>query len=182
MSAFLYTKQGEKVPELTSSGINDLRKTLISDLMKFLEKPRKLIDVRCHSASDHQWGLLSSDDVMEIPVTNVYGERAIFPGFSFKGLTKETEKEINDYRRNNKDLYEIAFGHKVMGSEFKCLLCSKTLTSVPEAQIHIFRKLHKDQVKQYGVEFDLEKFSPETKDVFDITCSLYEETFDFFES
>lgn len=176
MSAFLYTKHGEQLPNLTPSATNDLRKTLIVDLIKYLEKPRQLIDIRSHSKNDQQWGLLSSEGILEIPVTNIYGERAIFPGFPFKNLTKETEEEINDFRQNNEELYQIAFGHRQMGNEFKCLLCCKTLTSVPEAQIHVFRKLHRDRTMQYGAEFDLDAVLPDSKKMLNET-SYYSESF-----
>lgn len=145
MSDLLYTNEKEGVPNLTQKFVNERQKTLIVTLLNYLEKPRQLIDIRSHSTIDHEWGLLLPEEMLEVAGTDLYKERAAFPSFTFTGLKEETEREINELDQNNKELHQIAFGYKYMGKEFECRLCSMVLSSVPEAQIHLFRKLHRDR-------------------------------------
>ena len=58
----------------------------------------------------------------------------------------------------------------------KCLLCSKTFTSAPEIQIHLFTKLHKDRAMHYNAEFDIESCLPETKQLLNKTSSIFSES------
>lgn len=86
-----------------------LQRTVISDVMKLLERNRPLIDIRPSMNTDHQWCATSPDELSFVTGTEIYGDRAIFPHFSFKSLKEETKDEKLTYVLNNQELYAIAF-------------------------------------------------------------------------
>lgn len=69
----------------------------------------------------------------------------------------------------------------MQGSEIRCLLCSKTLISVPEIRVHLFSKLHQERTEQYDAAFDIDRYLPEKDNAsyfhqsFDDTTSVYSE-------
>lgn len=75
MNDILHTTQEKKVSQYTNLIIKNLRQTLISDLMKYLKKPRQLTEIQYNYTRDHQWGLVNSNNNIDI-----------FPTFSFKHL------------------------------------------------------------------------------------------------
>lgn len=196
MSALLHIGEGENLPNLTPDATTKLRQTLVFDVIKFLEKQRQLIELRPHLSNEHKWGMIPKNDksLVYVKGADVYGERAIFPAFCFKELKEETEKAANVFRRNNEELNKIAFwydffccfssfdthfffySHGTIGTEVKCLMCSKTFTTVPEVQIHLFTKLHTDRTMQYHAEFEMEKFLPESKQMFKDTSSIFSDS------
>ncbi|XP_063703324.1 probable ATP-dependent RNA helicase spindle-E [Culicoides brevitarsis] len=165
MSAILHTNENELIPNNPEINILTLQKSLIKDLLEFVEKPRPLHDIRPLGANDHRWGLHPSYKMYEVTGTNIYGDRATFPSFSFVGLKEKTFKQMEDFRKNNERLHKIAFCNEQLGVEVKCLLCSKLLITVPEVQIHLFTKIHKDRTQEYDAEFDAVKCMPVTKQI-----------------
>lgn len=109
MSVLLFTKDDENIPNMTSSTATTAKKNLIEDLIKYLEKQRQLIDVRHQSSTEHKWGMYNPKNLYRVDGADVYKDRATFPSFVFKPLKDATEKETDDFRKNNEELHKIAF-------------------------------------------------------------------------
>lgn len=109
MSALLNISSGERVPDLKPDDVLRLKKDAHMTLMRFLQKDRKFIDERSPEVPDRKWGAVKEEDLQIVEGTQVYGERAIFPSFSFMKLQNEAPEEINRFRDNNQELHAIAF-------------------------------------------------------------------------
>ncbi|XP_063702967.1 LOW QUALITY PROTEIN: probable ATP-dependent RNA helicase spindle-E [Culicoides brevitarsis] len=158
MSALLHTNPGEKVPDLKPQDVVELQKEAFSILIKFLRKERKFIDQRMQEVADFKWGAVDEDELQFVEGAQVYGDRAVFPSFTFMLLQNETQEEIERYRENNEQLHQIAFSSGTMSDQIECLLCSKTLQTRPQVQTHLFTKLHKDRAEQCHARFVVQNY------------------------
>lgn len=109
MSALLHINVGERLPDLKPDDVLRLKKEANLILIRFLRKERKFIDERTSEAREYQWGAADEDELQLADGTQMYGEQAIFPSFSFMKLQIEAPEEVDRLRDNNQELYAIAF-------------------------------------------------------------------------
>lgn len=75
MSDILNKTQKENISTNTTPNIKNLQQTIISGLIKYLEKPRKLELEQYDYKADHQWSQEKTNS-----------DIGIFPTFTFKNL------------------------------------------------------------------------------------------------
>lgn len=109
MSALLHIKPGERVPNLKLADILRLKKDANKTLIQFLQKDRKFIDEPKREVPDDQWGAVKEEELQYVENTQIYGEKAIFPSFTFMQLQPESPDEIERFKYNNIELHAIAF-------------------------------------------------------------------------
>uniref|UniRef100_A0A336MVA3 CSON007297 protein n=1 Tax=Culicoides sonorensis TaxID=179676 RepID=A0A336MVA3_CULSO len=161
MSALLHVLPGQKVPDLKPDDRVKLKKESLYTLIKLLQKDRKFIDDRMHNAPDHVWGSVKEEELQIVEGTQIYGDQAIFPAFTFMKLENESPEQIELYRNNNQELHALVFCKVPLTDPIDCLLCSKTFTKVNDIRTHLFTKLHRDRAEQCHAKFQLEHFRPE---------------------
>lgn len=109
MTSLLHTLPGEVAPNIEPKDIASLKLAIMKDLLTFLQKPRRSLDIRNQYVNEFDWGCIDERDLMFVEGAEQYEDRATFPSFRFMRISDETKEDITKYQENNQELYAIAF-------------------------------------------------------------------------